>query len=276
MDREITLRDYGRVLWSGRWLIVAAALAAALVGLVLSFVSTTTYTATVHIFLGQATTTTGVPVATPATHPGTAPGVLRGDQTVALAADRVGISPARVKRAVRIEVPGGPGTQNQPSLAELTVRDSSRRVTRELADAYAQVVLEQVRAGFESITATYRGRLAQARVEIDRLEGQIEVFQDRIQVTQGTEFLSWQVLLTSAQEQLATAQTVANEQQLLLAKANQIEEPRITSTPEGLTSSGSARNRVRTVLIAAVIGLLVGVVVTFVWRGSPAGRARGA
>ncbi len=46
MDREITLRDYGRVLWSGRWLILAATVIAAIVGLALSFATTTTYRAT--------------------------------------------------------------------------------------------------------------------------------------------------------------------------------------------------------------------------------------
>ena len=37
VDREITLRDYGRVLWSGRWLILASTVVAALVGLILTF-----------------------------------------------------------------------------------------------------------------------------------------------------------------------------------------------------------------------------------------------
>ena len=44
MDREITLRDYGRVLWSGRWLILASTVVAALVGLLLTFVTSTEYT----------------------------------------------------------------------------------------------------------------------------------------------------------------------------------------------------------------------------------------
>ena len=61
MDREITLRDYGRVLWSGRWLIVASTLIAALVGLILTFLTTTTYTAKAELYLGQATSVSGTP-----------------------------------------------------------------------------------------------------------------------------------------------------------------------------------------------------------------------
>ena len=50
-------------------------------------------------------------------------------------------------------------------------------------------------------------------------------------------------------------------------------QPYIVSLSESPSSSSSAPNRLRTVVLAAIIGLLVGVIVTFVWRGSPAGRA---
>ena len=275
MDREITLRDYGRVMWSGRWLIVVAAVAAALVGLVLSFVQSTTYTATAEVFLGQPTTVSGTPVGTPATHAGTAPEVLRSDGLIARVAEKAGVTPARVRRAVSIDVPGGPGTQNQPSLATITIKDSHRVHTRDMARAYAEEVLEDAEIGFRDVTNAYRSRLADARIEVDRLEDEIALFQEQVQASQGSQaFLSWQILLSNAQDQLSIAETAASEQQLLLAKANQIEAPRITEIPEGVRSSAGARNRARTVLIAAIIGLLVGVMVTFVWRGSPAGRAR--
>ena len=275
MDREITLRDYGRVLWSGRWLILVAAVAAALVGLVLSFISTTTYTATAEVFLGQPTTVSGTPVGTPATHAATAPEVLRSDELIARVAERAGVTPARVRRAVSIDVPGGPGTQNQPSLATITIRDEHRVHARDMAQAYAEEVLEDAEIGFRDVTNAYRSRLADARGEVERLEDEIALFQEQVQASQGTQaFLSWQILLSNAQDQLSIAETAASEQQLLLAKANQIEAPRITEIPEGVRSSAGARNRARTTLIAGIIGVLVGVMVTFVWRGSPAGRAR--
>ena len=64
-----------------------------------------------------------------------------------------------------------------------------------------------------------------------------------------------------------------SEQQLNLEKERQIGQPAIISLAENPTSSSSLPNRARTVILAAVIGLIVGVIVTFVWRGSPAGRA---
>ena len=52
------------MLWGGRWLILAATVIAALVGLILTFVTETTYVATSEVYLGQATTISGTPVST--------------------------------------------------------------------------------------------------------------------------------------------------------------------------------------------------------------------
>jgi capsule polysaccharide export protein KpsE/RkpR len=82
-----------------------------------------------------------------------------------------------------------------------------------------------------------------------------------------------QSLLFSANTQLSIAQQTLTEQQLNRAKAEANEKPYIVSLSESPSRSSSAPNRLRTVVLAAIIGLLVGVIVTFVWRGSPAGRA---
>ena len=50
-------------------------------------------------------------------------------------------------------------------------------------------------------------------------------------------------------------------------------QPEIISLATSPSSSGGVPNRLRSVILAGLIGLLVGIIVTFVWRGSPAGRA---
>ncbi len=69
------------------------------------------------------------------------------------------------------------------------------------------------------------------------------------------------------------ASTELADQQLNLVKERQYGQPDIVSLAQSPSSSSSLPNRARTVLLAAVIGLIVGVIVVFVWRGSPAGRA---
>lgn len=274
MDREITLRDYGRVLWSGRWIILAATVIAAVVGLLLTVVSTTTYTAVARVYLGQPTSVSGVPISTPATNPATAPTVLKSDELVARTAERIGVRPERVRAGVTISAPRAPGgAGNQPTLASITFSDRDRRVAVEGANAYADEILRAASRTYTQVVETYETQLNRARADVERLQAQIADYQTQLRRSSGTEFLTIQSLLFSSTQQLTANQDEVSEYQINLAKAEQSEAPALIETADRPTSSGSAPARLRTTVFAGIIGFLIGVLLTFVWRGSPAGRA---
>lgn len=276
MDREITLRDYGRVLWSGRWLILSATVVAALVGLVLTFLTTTTYTGRSQLYLGQATSVSGTPVSTPATNPATAPSALTGDTLVRKVADELGVRPRRVRRAVELTAPRAPGGSvgNQPTIATITFTDESRDIARRGANAYAEAVLAQAKTSSGELISTFERAVAQAESDIRRLGNEMARYRAQlVESPGGDRGLALQAALLSAQNQLSISQIELAEQRLNLLKERQIGQPAIISLSENPSSSSSLPNRGRTILLAAVIGLIVGVIVTFVWRGSPAGRA---
>ncbi len=275
MDREITLRDYGRVLWSGRWLILTSTVAAAVVGLLLTFVTSTTYTATARVFLGQATTVSGAPLSTPATNPATAGTVLTGDNLVTQVAEEIGVSPSRVRSGVTLSAPRAPGgaAGNQPTVATITFVDEDRRVAREGANAYAEAVNRSSLENFSAVFDTYARGEERAQADVTRLQNQIGEVQRQLATATGETRAILTAVLMSAGQQLSIAQTTLTTQELNRAKAEANEKPYIISLSESPSSSSSAPNRLRSVILAAVIGLIVGVIVTFVWRGSPAGRA---
>ena len=275
MDREITLRDYGRVLWSGRWLIVATTLVAAVVGLLLTFVTTTTYRATAELFVGQATTASDTPVSTPGTNPATVGTVLTGDNLVTKVATEIGVTPQRVRDGVTLTAPRAPGGSvgNLPTVITITFTDESRDVARRGANAYAQAVLSQAQEGFTSIINTYQAAVDSSQAEVDSLESEIAGYRRQLAATDGGDgALTLQSLLASAGQQLQIATTELSDQRLNLVKERQF-QPDIVSLATSPSSSGSLPNRARSVILAGIIGLLVGVIITFVWRGSPAGRA---
>jgi uncharacterized protein involved in exopolysaccharide biosynthesis len=274
VDREITLRDYGRVLWSGRWLILVSTVAAAVVGLLLTFVASTTYTATARVFLGQATTVSGAPLSTPATNPA-AGTVLTGDNLVTEVAEEIGVRPSRVRSGVALSAPRAPGgaAGNQPTVATITFTDTDRRVAREGANAYAQAVNRRSLQNFSAVFDTYARGEERARADVARLQRQIAEVQRQLTSAPVESRAVLTAVLTSAGQQLSIAQTTLTTQELNRAKAEANEKPYIISLSESPSSSSSAPNRLRSVVLAAVIGLIVGVIVTFVWRGSPAGRA---
>jgi uncharacterized protein involved in exopolysaccharide biosynthesis len=275
VDREITLRDYGRVLWSGRWLILATTVAAAVVGLLLTFVTSTTYTATAKVFLGQATTLSGAPFSTPATNPATAATVLDADNLVSRVAEEIGVTPSRVRNSVTLSAPRAPGGAqgNQPTVMTITFKDGSRAVARDGANAYARAIQDRAMGKFSSVFDTYATGEARAQADVTRLQSQIAEYQRELRGADAATRALLQSLLFSATTQLSIAQTTLTDQQLSRAKAEANEKPYIVALAESPSSSNSAPNRLRTVVLAAIIGLLVGVIVTFVWRGSPAGRA---
>ncbi|WP_217914283.1 Wzz/FepE/Etk N-terminal domain-containing protein [Miltoncostaea marina] len=275
MDREITLRDYGRVLWSGRWLILVATVAAAVVGLLLTFATTTTYRATAELFVGQATTVSGTPVSTPGTNPALVSTVLAGDELVRRVAEEIGVRPGRVRRGVDLTAPRAPGGSvgNLPTVVTVTFTDEDRDVALRGANAYAEAILAEADEGFEVIISNYRQGVEQAERDVERLQRDIARYTRQLaEAPGGDRQLALQALLQSAGQQLQIANTELTTQKLNLVKENQF-QPKIISLASDPSSSGSLPNRARSVVLAAVIGFVIGVIVTFVWRGSPAGRA---
>lgn len=275
MDREITLRDYGRVLWSGRWLILATTVVAAIAGLLLSIASTTTYTASAELFVGQATTISGTPVATPGTNPGTVTEALGGDGIVTQVAKDLGITPARVRDDVTLSAPKAPGGSvgNQPTILTIRFTDEDREIAREGANAYARIVYERSQEGFSAIIDSYKRAVAVATASVAGLEASLARYRRQLAATDDPQQqVILESLLSSTGQQLDITTTELSDQRLNLLKEQQF-QPSIISLASSPSSSGSVGNRTRTVVFAAILGFLVGVIVTFIWRGSPAGRA---
>lgn len=267
LDREITLRDYGRVLWSGRWIIVATTVGAIIVGIILSVATHTKYTATSIVYLGQATTQGGIPVATPLTTPVTAPKVLHSDVFIKSVADKSGVSFNRVKDGSTFRVDRVPGAAagNQPTVATITIVDRSRDVSRRVADDYADAVYNRVFEDYARNLKVYDQSIGQALKRQNQLQSQINRFRAALPGSQ--------IELFSAQQELNNLQEKIFNNQQARAKAIQIEAPQVISRAEEPSSSASAGARLRTIILSAIIGFIVGVIIVFIWRGSPAGRA---
>lgn len=276
MEREITLREYGRVLWSGRWVLVAVTVAAAMVGLILSLLATTTHTATAEITLGQATTISGTPVSTPATNPATASTVLGSDRLVVAVAEQLDIDPDDVRAAVNLTAPRtvGGAAGNQPTLIVLTWTDTDEELAVAGANAYLDQIEQFMLAANAPVIDTLRQTVTRARGDIERLSDEIDGYRAQLQAAPTQEArITLQGLLSAATSQLSSAQGLLANQQTALAKAETIEQPSVISQAEDAVASGGLAGIARNIVLAGLIGLLLGIVIVFIWRGSPAGRA---
>lgn len=269
MEKEITLGDYGRVLWAGRWVLLVAAISAALIGLIASVARTTEFTASSTVYMGLVTTArTGVPVSTPYTTPATAQRALSADKFITKASDTAGVTFDRVKGGVRFVVERVPGAVggNQPTVATIRYTDRDRATALKVVNAYADTVFTEVQ-GF------YQGVIDAEQQIVDHGNARIATIQKSLDALGRQDTASTSVAIISLQQELATLQQSTDEAVLVLAKTKQIEQPYIVSSATSASSSARPGQRLRTVIFGALLGLIVGAIITFIWRGSPAGRA---
>ena len=225
--------------------------------------------------MGQATTISGTPVATPGTNPGTVTAALGGDGIVTQVAKELGVTPARVRNDVTLSAPKAPGGSvgNQPTIVTIRFTDEDREIARKGANAYAEIVYERSQEGFSAIIDSYKRAVATATASVADLEASLARYRRQLAATDDPQQqVILESLLSSTGQQLDIATTELSDQRLNLLKEQQF-QPSIISLASSPSSSGSVGNRTRTVVFAAILGFLVGVIVTFIWRGSPAGRA---
>ena len=269
MEKEITLGDYGRVLWGGRWILLAAAVGAALIALVTSLARQTDYTSSSTVYMGLVTTArTGVPVSTPFTTPSTAQKALAADKFVQQAADAAEIEFDRVKGGVAFVVERVPGAVggNQPTVATIRYTDRARTTAIKVTNAYADVVFAEVK-GF------YQGVLDAEQQTVDHNNDRLAAIRATLDALRAQNAPATSTPLISLQQELATLQQSTDEANLILAKTRQIEQPYVISKSTSASSSARPGQRVRTIVFGTVLGLILGAIITFIWRGSPAGRA---
>jgi capsular polysaccharide biosynthesis protein len=276
VDKELSLRDYGRVLWAGRKIVLICALVAALAGLILSLTRTTTYQATSRVFLGQATTQAGIPVGTADTNPATAPDTLGGDDVIAKVATATGVKAKRIRDGISFTIPRSPGAQagNQPAVATITFVDEDRRVAREVANAYASEVLRGAQEKVNVVQGQIRRGIEQSEDRLKAAQDAVDAAESGLRGAGSAEArATYEALLFASRDRLYDVLKDRTDQGLALAKSEQQETPELISRSESASSSAGLVARLRSVILALLIGLVVGIAIVFVWRGSPAGRA---
>ena len=268
MEREITLRDYGRVLWAGRWVLLVATVAAALVGLLTSVARETKYSASSIVYLGLVTTAkTGVPVPTPLTTQVTAQKVIRSDEFIQRAATAAGVDTERVRDGVSVTVDRVPGAAGgtQPTVATIRYEDKDRATAIKVANAYADGVNAFVTDSYSGVLGQYQGLVDEGQARIKAIQASL----DRLRA-QGVS--APPAVMESLNQELATRLLDLDDNSLALAKTKQIERPYIVSKATSASSSARPGQRLRSIVFGAILGLILGTIVTFIWRGSPAGR----
>jgi capsular polysaccharide biosynthesis protein len=275
-EREVDLRSYWNTIATHWWLPLAGLAAGIVIGYLISLGGTQVYKAKAVVYLGQPLSSGGLQVQSVATNPSTVRQIVLAPAIIDAVSRKVGLKPGQLRGHIATQAVTGNITRlGQNPLVSITVTGRFRGKVARAADALAEeVVSSDALAGYskekianlETLVTTEQAALK----SLDTSTGQL---QDALRQAGGlstTERLILLGQLNGLQQQRLTTtdQLTTNQQQLALAK--KVEAPTRIG-PRTVATKTTARSRRNTVLVAALIGLILGGIAALIYE--PARRA---
>jgi hypothetical protein len=255
-EQEVDFAKYVRLLAVRWWLLAAGLVVGAVIGYLISLGGTQVYSATATVYLGQPYSPTGgTLVQTPQTNPSAVPAVIQSQSVDNAVANRCRAKASEFKNGISTQAiatgsSSKSGGQVNP-LVKVSVQAKKGRLAACAANGLADEVVRQL--------GTYPAR------KIANLKAHIAFDNEDIKTIQAaiaspsispTDKLILQTTLRSDQLDKTT-----NSQLLLLAR--NVESPKVLA--RAASHKITARSRRNTVVIAALIGLILGALVALLW-----------
>ncbi len=261
-EQEVDFGRYWRLIAARWWLVAAGLVIGAVIGYSLSLGSSQTFRATATVYLGQPYTASGnVQLQSAQTNPSTVRAVVHSDAVVSAVAAACKTRPASFRGGISTQSVAGNIVKNgQTAEVTVSVQSAKRHVATCTANALAAAVVDKT-SGFAN------QKIANFRKEISIDEKQVAIINQSLQRggLSATDQLLLQLrLATTQQDQLSTSQ--------LLLQATQVEAPKVLTGAAAQRTT--ARSRRNTVVVAALIGVILGAIAALMWDGVAAGMSR--
>lgn len=274
-ERDVDLHRHWDTITTHWWLPVAGLVAGIIVGYLISLGGAQVYKAKATVYLGQPLSQGGVQVQSQATNPSTVRTIVTAESTIQRVARDAGLRPDQLRGRVSTQaVSGNIARLGQNPLVAITVTGHARRpVARAANDLARAVVFSDALAGYSKTKIqNLQRQVDQEKAAVNTLNRNLKAQQAALGDGSGlstSERLIALGQINGLQQQLlqTTDSLTTNQQQLALAK--DVEAPQITTL--AAATKTTARSRRNTVIVAALIGLLLGIVAALVYE--PAARA---
>lgn len=274
-ERDVDLRRHWETITTHWWLPLAGLVAGILVGYLISLGSAQVYRAKATVYLGQPLSQGGVQVQSQATNPSTVRQLVTAESTIQAVARTVGMRPGQLRGHISTQaVSGNISRLGQNPLVAITVTGHERRkVARAANNLASSVVNSRALAGYaktkiQNLQLLVDQEKTALKALSRNLKAQQAAYGNASGLSTAEQLIALGQLNGLLQQQLTTTdQLTTNQQQLALAK--DVEAPQITTF--AAAAKTTARSRRNTVIVAALIGLLLGIVAALVYE--PAMRA---
>lgn len=255
-EQEVDLGRYGRAILAHWWLPLAGLLVGALAGYLISLGGKEVWKASSTVYLGASYSVVGGTLLQgPQANPSTAGTIARSEFAIESAAVKAGMRPGDLRGNVSTQtISTGAGTATVRTTANPLVRITAQASTRRRA----QVAANQLAAIVVDRLSPYADR------KIDNLTKQIAADQEQIDAIRRGLASADPVGRAVLGVQLGEVLDDQLQAKQLLIQAQEIERPQVLT--HGIGVKTTARSRRNSVVVAALIGLLLGVAAALLWE----------
>ena len=269
-ERDVDLRRHWETITSHWWLPLAGLATGLVLGYLISLGGAQVYKAKAVIYLGQPLSQGGVQVQSQATNPATVRQFVTAEATIDAVARKVGLKASQLRGHIATQAVTGNITRlGQNPLVSITVTGRFRGKVAAAANALAKTVVESnALAGYSKTKIqSLNLQVESEKGALTALDRNIKAQQDALDRASGLSTTDRLILLSQLngllQQRLTTVdQLTTNQQQLALA--NDVEAPQLQT--RAVATKTTARSRRNTVLVAGLIGLLLGAIAALLFE----------
>ena len=265
-EREVDFGRYLDALVARWWLPVAGLVIGAAIGYFVALGGKDVYRAQATVYVGTPFGPGGAnALNTIATNPNTVGQVARGQQTLQEVAQTSGMSVRELRAGVstRPIKSGAPKTApNQ--LYAVTVEGPKRGEVNAAAAAIADKIVG-VTGGYAKLKInTFKTQIATDQEQLDAINAQADEVRAQLNSSSPTERLTLGTLLLTMEQRRGTLEQDRLQARQLLALAEQVELPRVIQ--QGVAAKATARSSRNSVVVAGLIGLIIGLLAALLWE----------
>jgi prepilin signal peptidase PulO-like enzyme (type II secretory pathway) len=256
-EQEVDLGRYWSAIVARWWLPIAGLLVGALVGYLISLGGKQVWRASSTVYIGAAySVISSVLLQGPQASPTTVSAIARAETSIDRAAAEAGMRPAELRGSVSTKtIATSTGSSlTRPAgnpLVQITVQAKTRRRAQVAANALATIVVERLSPFADKKIATLTERIESDQKQIDAI---------RRQAASSSDATSKAVFGVHLGDVLAD-QLQAKQ---LLVQAQEVERPQVLTRAAGVKTT--ARSRRNAVVVAAFLGLLLGLIAAIAWQ----------
>jgi uncharacterized protein involved in exopolysaccharide biosynthesis len=265
-EREVDFSRYLDALVARWWLPVAGLIIGAAIGYFVALGGKDVYRAQATVYVGTPFGANGqAPLQSLATNPSTVAQIARGQETLQQVAASSGMSVRELRAGVSTRPIKGGGPKTAPNqLYAVTVEGPRRAQVSSAANAIATRVVDITGRYATLKVDTFRQQIASDQKQLDAIDQQANQVREQLSNVSPTERLTLGTLLLTMEQRRGTLEQDRLQARQLLAQAEQVELPRIID--RGVAAKATARSPRNSVVVAGLIGLIIGLFAALLWE----------